>query len=267
MKRPSFQFYPADWRKDANLRRCSPAARGVWMDLLCILHDSEQYGIVKWPLKELAAAAGASMAHVRELVDKNVLKGCDKGECGDFIYTPRHGRVNGQPVALILNQPGPLWFCARFVRDEYVRTVRGIGSRFGDDNGASPKAAPKTSFGDGPSSASSPSGNTSVANATGAVAPPDPADVIFGLGVPLITSAGVSDKNARSMLGLFRKDHTDAEVIAALQRCATEKPLQPVPWLQGVLKANGSHHVKAGKHVGFATKDYREGVTNDGSLV
>jgi hypothetical protein len=29
MKRPAFQFYPSDWRNNANLRRCSPAARGV----------------------------------------------------------------------------------------------------------------------------------------------------------------------------------------------------------------------------------------------
>lgn len=68
-------------------------------------------------------------------------------------------------------------------------------------------------------------------------APPDPADLIFGLGVPLLTAAGVSDRNARSMLGMQRKTHGDMAVIDALQRCADEKPLQPVPWLQAALKA------------------------------
>jgi hypothetical protein len=58
MKRPSFQFYPADWRGNANLRRCSEAARGAWMDILCLLHDSDTYGIVRWPLVDLANAAG-----------------------------------------------------------------------------------------------------------------------------------------------------------------------------------------------------------------
>jgi len=67
-------------------------------------------------------------------------------------------------------------------------------------------------------------------------APPDPADVIFGLGLPLLTAAGVSDRNARSMLGMQRKQHGDQAVIEALQRCATEKPMQPVPWLQAALK-------------------------------
>lgn len=77
----------------------------------------------------------------------------------------------------------------------------------------------------------------SEAVASDASASLDTADVIFGLGVPLLTAAGVSDRNTRSMLGMFRKQHGDAAVIDALQRCATEKPMQPVPWLQAALKA------------------------------
>ena len=72
---------------------------------------------------------------------------------------------------------------------------------------------------------------------SGAGAPPSPADVIFALGVPLLTAAGVTDRNARSMLGVQRKQHGDAAVVDALQRCAVEKPIQPVPWLQATLKA------------------------------
>lgn len=77
-----------------------------------------------------------------------------------------------------------------------------------------------------------------VADATGAGAPPAPADVIFGLGIPLLTAASVAEKNARSMLGLMRKTHGDDALIAALRRCAQEQPLQPVAWLQAALKAH-----------------------------
>jgi hypothetical protein len=80
----------------------------------------------------------------------------------------------------------------------------------------------------------------SVPSGTGAGAPPEPGDVIFALGVPALTAAGVSDRNARSMLGLMRKQHGDATVIDAIQRCAEEKPLQPVAWLQAALKARDS---------------------------
>jgi hypothetical protein len=44
MKRPAFQFYPADWRKDMGLQSCSVAARGLWMDMMCIAHECEPYG-------------------------------------------------------------------------------------------------------------------------------------------------------------------------------------------------------------------------------
>jgi hypothetical protein len=43
-KRPSFQFYPSDWRNDAGLRLCSISARGLWMDMMCLMHDGEPYG-------------------------------------------------------------------------------------------------------------------------------------------------------------------------------------------------------------------------------
>jgi hypothetical protein len=77
---------------------------------------------------------------------------------------------------------------------------------------------------------------SSEPNGSGASAPPDTADTIFALGVPLLTAANVADRNARSMLGLMRKTHGDPAVIEALQRCATEKPIQPVAWLQAALK-------------------------------
>ena len=74
----------------------------------------------------------------------------------------------------------------------------------------------------------------SVPNGTGV--PPEPGEQIFGLGVPLLTAANVTERNARSMLGLMRKTHGDAAVLDALQRCAEAKPLEPVAWLQAALK-------------------------------
>jgi hypothetical protein len=45
--RPAFMFYPADHRKDAELQSCSLAARGLWMELICIMHQCEPYGSLK----------------------------------------------------------------------------------------------------------------------------------------------------------------------------------------------------------------------------
>lgn len=167
MKRPSFQFYPGDWTSNSNLRRCSHAERGIWIQVLCVMHDSEEYGIVRWPLKEIAQAVNCSVAALRGLVDKGILKGADKsGRVEAFIYVPRSGRRDGAPVTLIASQGGPLWYSSRMVKDEYVRTIRGESSRFGGDEGdppkPSPKDAPNPSFGDGSSTSpsTSPSGST-----------------------------------------------------------------------------------------------------------
>ena len=49
MKRPSFQFYPGDWLHDTGLRACSLAARGLWIDIVCFMHQAEPYGHLTFP--------------------------------------------------------------------------------------------------------------------------------------------------------------------------------------------------------------------------
>jgi len=55
-----------DWQRDPALRMCSPAARGIWMDLLAIMFDAEPCGHLlvngRQPTeRQLAAVCGASI--------------------------------------------------------------------------------------------------------------------------------------------------------------------------------------------------------------
>lgn len=43
-KKPAFQFYPGDWMKDPELRSVSIAARGLWIDMLCLMFESSERG-------------------------------------------------------------------------------------------------------------------------------------------------------------------------------------------------------------------------------
>lgn len=139
MKRPSFQFYPSDWQANSNLRRCSHEEKGIWIDVLCLLHDQEEYGVARWPLSDIAQSIGSSVPKLRGLITKGVFKGADSGKvCESLIYTPRSGRKNGPSVVLIEQQPGPVWFSSRMVEDEYKRVLRG-------ESGATPKATPDDS--------------------------------------------------------------------------------------------------------------------------
>jgi hypothetical protein len=47
LKLPAFQFYPGDWMKDPALRAVSSGARGLWMDMLCLMHESVQRGYLQ----------------------------------------------------------------------------------------------------------------------------------------------------------------------------------------------------------------------------
>jgi hypothetical protein len=38
------KFYPSDWRADPALRSCTIAARGLWIDMMCIMHEATPYG-------------------------------------------------------------------------------------------------------------------------------------------------------------------------------------------------------------------------------
>jgi hypothetical protein len=136
VKRPSFQFYPGDWQSNSNLRRCTRTEKSVWLDVLCLMHDQEEYGVLRWTLKEIAEGAHCKVSELKSLQAKGVLKGADKGQiCKVYIYTPRSGRRDGAPVELIPEQEGPIWYSSRFVRDEYVRKVRGESTRYEADQG------------------------------------------------------------------------------------------------------------------------------------
>jgi hypothetical protein len=186
MKRPSFQFYPADWRSNAKLRRCSDAARGAWMDILCVLHGSDEYGVVRWPLTELARSAGVSLRLARELAVKGVLKGADS-IAEPYVHTPTHAGRKGEPVILVQTDGGPVWYCSRLVRDEWTRHRRGAGTRFDSENQPSrePTGLPTRRVGerqgDGASSSSSSlslsvgDGNSTGARAPDPTASPSPA--------------------------------------------------------------------------------------------
>jgi hypothetical protein len=92
----------------------------------------------------------------------------------------------------------------------------------------------------------------------------DPKEIIFGYGLSLLVNAGTPEKQARSFLGGLDKAHGSEILIDKLRECARAKPLQPLEWLAAALPPPGS--AKAGKHAGFAAKNYREGVSDDGSF-
>lgn len=105
----------------------------------------------------------------------------------------------------------------------------------------------------------------SEANASGGEPPrvTDPNEIIFGHGVPLLTTAGTPEKQARSFLGGLRKAHGDSALIDKLHECLRTKPLQPLEWLAAALPPKGGGAGKS-RHSSFDKIDYKAGVTPEG---
>lgn len=49
-----FTFYPQSWLDDAKLTHCSLAAKGMWIDLLCHMHNGDPYGHLVFNSKVLS---------------------------------------------------------------------------------------------------------------------------------------------------------------------------------------------------------------------
>ncbi len=112
MKRPAFQFYPADWRKDPALSACSLAARGLWIELICIAHESERYGHLDINGKPMTPAQLARM--VGEL-PATVAKLLSELEDAGVFSRDEQGCI----------------YSRRMVADERIRNVRSDAGRLG----------------------------------------------------------------------------------------------------------------------------------------
>src|SRR5260364_27403 len=112
MKRPSFQFYPADWRKDSALQSCSIAARGLWIEMMCIMHECEPYGYLSINGHAMNAAQLARLVGESEKAIKGLLGELENA--GVFSRT----------------ETGCI-YSRRMVNDERIRTVRAESGKLG----------------------------------------------------------------------------------------------------------------------------------------
>lgn len=111
-KLPAFQFYPADWRKDPGVQALSFHDRGVWFEILCLMHESEQRGRLLLngePMPDEALAR---------------LLGLDKQILTKTLSTLLQYGVASRDAASAL-------VCRRMLRDENLRKTRAEAGKKG----------------------------------------------------------------------------------------------------------------------------------------
>ena len=148
MKLPAFQFYPGDWRKDPNLCRCSHAAKGVWIDMICLMHETEERGVlstngIPWTEDDIVLAVGGDSSVTRAAIQELTLKGVvNRGVDGAFFC---RRIVRDEKKRIICKEAGKLGG-----NPNLVPTLKG-GVKGGAKGGVNPSANPKPT----PSSSSS----------------------------------------------------------------------------------------------------------------
>ena len=106
MKLPAFQFYPADWRKDPGVQSLDFETRGVWFEMLCLMHESEQRGVLLLNGRPMPAEALAR------------LLGLDNQKTTTALTT-----LTTYGVARVRPEDGAI-YSKRMVNDEKLRQIR-----------------------------------------------------------------------------------------------------------------------------------------------
>jgi hypothetical protein len=94
---PWMKFYPQDWRADEKLRMCSLAARGLWIEMVALMHRSEKYGtllingIVPTDA-QVAMQVGAEVSEVSKLLSELEAAGVFSRTGTQAIYSRRMKR-------------------------------------------------------------------------------------------------------------------------------------------------------------------------------
>ncbi len=70
----------------------------------------------------------------------------------------------------------------------------------------------------------------SVANATDGQAV-DAAKALFDAGLRILGACGVPERQARSMVGKWRKESPDGEILTAIMDCGRAGAVDPIPWI------------------------------------
>jgi len=214
-KRPSFQFYPNDWRTDAALRMCSVPARGLWIEMLCIMHQGTPYGYLRINDKDLTAQmlatlVGAGVTEAQGWLKDLETLGVFQRDENDSIYSKR------------------------MVHDEQIRDKRASFGGLSQNNPNVPKRKEgakdtskdtlTTTFGGSPSSSSSSSTTTTKKHKHPA---PDVAGVVpitrttwlvpYANAWQEIMGGPVQIGVATKVLSGLHKQHGEAKVVAHLK--------------------------------------------------
>ena len=155
MKLPALQFYVGDWRKDPGVQALGYFDRGVWFEMLCLMHESSERGKLLLNGKKMSDQA---LAQILGLDNQTLNQSLTT--IADFGVSD----VDPETQAIC---------CRRMVRDEKLRQIRTEAGKKGGNpalvkqkptTGDKQKRTPRVNQKSTPSSSSSSSSSISVSS-------------------------------------------------------------------------------------------------------
>jgi len=68
-KRPSTQFYPGDWWRAVDLRKCCMATQGCWFNMLLVMWDEKEQGKITGTKAEICRVVGCDLMELQGFLD------------------------------------------------------------------------------------------------------------------------------------------------------------------------------------------------------
>lgn len=98
MSKPWLKFYPGDWQSEVTLKRVSRAARSLWLDILCLIHQGGdgrlQFNGDNPTERDLSAVLGDDPRTIRKLLAELESAGVFSRDGQNFITSRRILRDN-----------------------------------------------------------------------------------------------------------------------------------------------------------------------------
>lgn len=248
------KFYPSDWRADPSLRMCSVGARGLWIEMLCVMHEAQPYGYLLVngrPLTDLqlAALTGVNPQDIPPLKGELEAAGVFSFDGEGRIYSRRmvrdaakaledkeNGKKGGRPAATP------------------TQGRQGVNPplnphRADPENPQKPEARDQIED----TFASQRTAEAVVIDITPLL---DDKDKLWSEGLSdLLSIASVPERQARSLIGRWLKmaGEDAAMVLGAIARARDQKIGDPVPWITRFL-----HIAQKAPHDQASRKDRRD---------
>ena len=236
MQVPWMKWYPADWRSETTLRMVGREARSLWVDLLGIMHEADGFlliGGLKPTLKQLSQILGDPEEKIAALLHElQTASVCSINDAG-VIYSRR--MVKDRQKSAVLSQAGKAGGNPR-LKPTLKPTLKPSRARDPETRDQIPEDRNQK--------------KDSVATQRAPDAPPigTPLDLkreLWARAIPFLQSGGIAERDARSMVGKWRRDHGDVEILNALAAAEAAAASEPVAYVQKVLTAKGKPNGRA----------------------